>query len=863
MRLTRLYTRPDGGASSVAGYRMVTGDDGMEYTVPEFWDAAAIDVLLREVFYAGPLPSLLCRLPEEGVPSWLWRTGVDENGLDEISAEARYQYERDFRDVLRRMAGGLAYAGWKAGLFADEEEARIFHDEFQGLLLQRIAAPEIALWARCGLDWAYGVTLAESGFEQHRIGGLGLEAQAGGIAVPVDTPHRQVLKRVMWMAGKLALAETAAGDAPAKIRVTLPVENAESAAFIGLRRDADIRTAAEALGRKVLEQGMHHVMDACQRDSVFGCDPARNPALAQAVAAARALGLDDSAIRMAIDYAAQGLESVSVTRRDLPDSDDALQALETVISLSDSFIETALTGHGWLLIEAGVPQRNVPAEKLWDKLAESIWAAGSPSVLFRDHARTGVLAAEGSVVAESGSGGFLFLPQSEAPAATLDLLALVDKNGLPDKGRLQHVVAVMIFALEAALSSLSFPLVNTLRFRPLALGMTNLAAMLTARGLAYDSDAGRATAALIVACVTGTAYTVSAGLAGRRGAFEKYALHEKECLQEMRHKMAALAKMPVSLPELSGSARDIWQEAFAAVRSKGLRHGCLTVCDVDLSAAALLGAQTRGISPETHLVRFEGYLADRAAAGLYGKMLNPRVPAALFKLGYGVAAVDDICFYVTGHGTLLDAPAINHAALRQKGFPQAALDALESALRSARHIRYAFNKWTLGADFCAHMLGLGGENADDPAFDILAALGFSEDEIESANIYCCGAMTLEGAPHLKVEHLPVFDCLLPQGSVGIRQVSPVAQIRMQAAVEKFLSGAACHTVALPQSASMEDIQKLLLLGWEKGVKRLSLWRDGGYLLCPALPGLLPEVSVAPAEPESAAADIRHPFEKAV
>lgn len=862
MRLTRLYTQPETDPVAATRFRTVAGEDGMEYIVPESWDCAAVDVLLQEVFYPAALPSLLCRIPETAVPEWLWRTAADESALDKISAEARYGYERDFRAVLRRLAGGLAYAGWKAGIFADEDEVLVFFDELRFLLLNRIAAPEIALWAQGGLDWAYGITPAGCPFAQHRIGGIGLDVRRGGIAVPVDTPHPRILRRLLWMAGKIGLE-----DGDGAIRVTLPVENADSAAFIGLRLDADIRDAAEELGRRVLEQGMHHVMDACNRDSIFGCDPARNPALARAAAEARAAGLDDSAIRMAIDYAQQGLESVTLSRRGGAEDEGGLRALDPVISLPDSFIETALTGHGWLQFEAGAPKRHVPAEKLWDRIAEAIWASGAPSVLYRDHARKGVLSAEDSIVAESGSGGFLFYPQSEAPAATLDLLALTDRDGLPDKARLGHAVAVLTFALDAAISSFPGVLVNTARFRPLALGATNLAALLTARGLAYDSDEGRALAALATSCLTGAAASASSLLASRAGAFEKYALCEKDCLRQLRDGMSAISHFSAFFPALAAVAKDIWSGAHAAARDKGLRNAHLTVCDVELSAAALLGGQTRGISPETHLVRFEGYQPGRAgSAGLYGKKLNPRIPQALDCLGYSAAQADDICFYVTGHGTLLDAPCINHGALREKGFPQAALDALEAALCSAQHIRYAFNKWTLGADFCAHVLGFAEEETDDPAFDMLSALGFSEDEIESANIYCCGAMTLEGAPHLKIAHLPVFDCLLPQGPSGVRQVSPAAQVRMQAAVEKFLSGSACHTVALPQGASMDDIQKLLLLGWEQRVKRLSLWRDGGYLLCPVAAGTLRGSSIVALPKGKDGTESENgwlPFEKAV
>jgi len=257
---------------------------------------------------------------------------------------------------------------------------------------------------------------------------------------------------------------------------------------------------------------------------------------------------------------------------------------------------------------------------------------------------------------------------------------------------------------------------------------------------------------------------------------------------------------------LIDAVQQVWNKAYQGGKETGFRHAHLTGIDGGWTAQALLGAQTQDIMPVT--------------TQLHGKSLNPLVPRALKALGFNAAESNDIYFYAAGHGTLLDAPHINHKTLRAKGFHLAALGDIEAALATALHIRYVFNKWTLGEDFCEHMLGLDAEDMADGTFDMLPALGFTEEQIEAANTYCCGVMTLAGAPHLKPAQLAVFDC----------NVSPTAQIKMQAAVEPFLSGTAAHTVRLDYAMTIDDVQKLILSAWELGVKHLRLYRENGSLL---------------------------------
>ncbi len=845
--IARHFTKAEENPQSPVQARVVQGEDWVEYAVPKHWGEAAASVLVDEIFCKMPIPSLLLPVEEAGVPQWLWRHIADEQGLDAISAEFRYGQEMHFTDVFARISGGLTYHGWKVGLFTSEEEAKTFRAELQFILLHQYAALELKALAAAGLDWAYGLPASFTPTAQilpFSTELTGNKIAAAAVTVSADAPEKNILKRLK------ILGDAKAVDAPSqKIAVTLPVECADSLAFINMKRQSDIDTVSATLGRKALDSALHYIMDACDRDTVFGFDPAYNGRLKLAISEARRAGISDAAIRMALSYAQQGYEDIGLQP---VEEDITSPPLDATLSLPDEFIERALTGHSFMLVEGGAALKHYPAEKLWNGIAAAIWSSGDPALFFRDSsAAASPLQDAGLPLSPSGTGGMIFLPGTAAPGATVNLLKFSTGAHVLDAERLVHVVKIITLALEASFA-ISNPSPETLQYRPLNIGVTGLSGVLMGNALAYDSDAGRAVAGLVTALVTGAAQEASGLIAQRTGAFEAYPKFEKNCLQGLKDKISAfngtsymqkgLTRRPVQLkatlspdPHLADAVRDTWARAYHAGRDKGFRHAHLTALGTPAAMQSLLSSPARDIAPAPALVRFEGHFEGGEQAALYGKKLNPLVPRALQKLGYGAAEIDDINFYAVGHGTLLSAPAINHASLKKLGFHQAALDALEAALGTAQHIRYVFNKWTLGDDFCQRMLGFDNGSLESGTFDMLRALGFSEDDIDDANLYCCGAMTLEGAPHLLPQHMAVFDGIAPAGS-GVRRVMPDAQVKMQAAVEPFLSGAVCHTIELSHYTAIEDVQKLLLLGWELGVKRLSLYRDGCSLLHPlALP----------------------------
>lgn len=240
-----------------------------------------------------------------------------------------------------------------------------------------------------------------------------------------------------------------------------------------------------------------------------------------------------------------------------------------------------------------------------------------------------------------------------------------------------------------------------------------------------------------------------------------------------------------------------------------------------------MDCDTTGIEPDFATVKFK-----KLAGGGYFKIINRTIPEALGKLGYDRSQVNEIISYAVGHGTLQDAPGVNHEALREKGFTDEILEKVEQGLEASFDIKFVFNKFTLGESFCTETLGLDANALNDYNFDLLAAIGFSKQDIEKANSYCCGTMTLEGAPHLKNEHLAVFDCANPCGRIGKRYLSVESHIKMMAAAQPFISGAISKTINMANASTVEDCKEAYLLSWKLGLKANALYRDGSKLSQP-------------------------------
>ncbi len=405
------------------------------------------------------------------------------------------------------------------------------------------------------------------------------------------------------------------------------------------------------------------------------------------------------------------------------------------------------------------------------------------------------------------------------------------------------------------------------RYRTLGLGYASLGTYLMVRGLPYDSREAVALCGGITALMTATAYATSADLAEELGPFPGFDDNRGPMLRVIRnHRRAAydrpateyegLSITPMGIdPEacpryLLEAARAEWDLALRLGEEHGYRNAQVTVIAPTGTIGLLMDCDTTGIEPDFALVKFK-----KLAGGGYFKIINRSVPAALEHLGYTASQIDDIVRYCKGTGSLVGSPRVSHADLKAKGFTDEVLAKVEAELPQAFEIGFVFNRWVLGDEFCKDVLGFTEDQLADPGFDVLRALGFTDEDIQIANDYVCGTMTLEGAPHLKEAHLPVFDCANKCGRKGTRFIAPMAHVRMMAAAQPFLSGAISKTINMPHEATVADVEDVYRASWKLGVKAIALYRDGSKLSQPLSAALLDEVlEDAADEADDAAAD---------
>ncbi|MGH6989939.1 MAG: vitamin B12-dependent ribonucleotide reductase [Stellaceae bacterium] len=643
--------------------------------------------------------------------------------------------------------------------------------------------------------------------------------------------------------------------------VTVDIDHPDIEAYIDWKMLEEQKVAALVAGSKLAQRHLKRVMAACHDRSSKALDqgrfdPAKNPLLKQEIKAARRAMIPENYIRRVVQFASQGHTQIDFRAYDTDwDSEAYLtvsgQNSNNSVRVTNEFLNRVQGDGDWTLIRRtdGKPAKTLKARDLWDKIGYAAWASADPGVQFDTTINEWHTCPEsGRINASNPCSEYMFLDDTACNLASLNLLAFRGPDGRFEAAGFEHATRLWTLALEIAVLMAQFPSREIARlsyeFRTLGLGYANIGGLLMAMGLSYDSDEGRALCAAITAIMTGTAYATSAEMAGELGPFPGFARNRAAMLRVIRnHRRAArgeraghegLTIPPVPLdaihcPEgvLIEAARRAWDMALALGERHGYRNAQVSVLAPTGTIGLAMDCDTTGIEPDFALVKFK-----KLAGGGYFKIINRMVPEALRVLGYEPDAIETITRYAVGHGTLAAAPAINHETLKAKGFNAAALEALEGTLGAAFDIKFAFNKWTLGEAYCKAAFGFVQAQLDDPTFDMLVALGFSRAEIEAANTYCCGAMTLEGAPNLKPEHLPVFDCANPCGRIGKRSLSWEAHIRMMAAAQPFISGAISKTINMANGATVEDCKNAYLLSWQLGLKANALYRDGAKLSQP-------------------------------
>jgi ribonucleoside-diphosphate reductase alpha chain len=454
----------------------------------------------------------------------------------------------------------------------------------------------------------------------------------------------------------------------------------------------------------------------------------------------------------------------------------------------------------------------------------------------------------GRINASNPCSEYMFLDNTACNLASVNLVKFFDvKNQRLDVEAFRHACRLWTVVLEISVLMAQFPsreiALQSYRFRTLGLGFANVGSLLMLWGKPYDSDEGRAICGSVAAIMTGECYATSAEMARELKPFAGFQDNRESMLQVIRnHRRAAYNAQsgeyeglsippqgiyPRHAPEyLVRSAREAWDEAQELGEKHGYRNAQTTVIAPTGTIGLLMDCDTTGVEPDFALVKFK-----KLAGGGFFKIANQSVKPALEALGYPEEERDAIVSYLVGTSRLEGAPHIHRASLLEKGLTVEELDRVERVLKGVFDLPSAFSAWSLGAS-CLERLGVPQEESGKPGFSLLGWLGFSDEMIAEANVHICGRHTLEGAPYLKDEHLPVFDCANRCGKAGKRFISAEGHIRMMAAAQPFITGAISKTINVPNESTVEDISSAYKMSWKLGLKATALYRDGCKLSQP-------------------------------
>jgi ribonucleoside-diphosphate reductase alpha chain len=651
--------------------------------------------------------------------------------------------------------------------------------------------------------------------------------------------------------------------------VTLDLDHPDIEEYIDWKVVEEQKVAALVAGSKLCNFHLNNIMKACYDEHPENdrFNKQLNKKLKFAVLEARKAYIPNNYIERVIHLAKIGFRSIEFPVYDVDWNSEAYatvagQNSNNSVRVTNKFMEAVIGDGEWNLYwrvekkKAREEKRDAKACKtlrardLYDQISYSAWASADPGIQYHTTINEWHTCPEdGEIRASNPCSEYMFLDDTACNLASLNLVKFYDAQTQKfDINAYRHATRLWTIVLELSVLMAQFPskeiAQRSFEFRTLGLGYANLGSLLMLQGIPYDSNEAFAICGALTAIMHMNAYAASSEMAGGLGTFPMYEKNRDHMLRVIRnHRRAAynvpreeyegLSIHPVGInpkhcpSDLLKAAREDADKALDLGNTYGFRNAQVTVIAPTGTIGLVMDCDTTGVEPDFALVKFK-----KLAGGGYFKIINQSIPPALVRLGYNKDQINEIVRYAKGSGTFEGCPYINPESLKSKGFTDEIIAKIEKTLPSVFELSFAFNKYVIGSEFMEKKLGIPQEEADSFDFNMLSVLGFSKQEIASANDYICGTMTVEGAPFLKHEHYPVFDCANKCGKKGSRFIRSSAHIKMMAAAQPFISGAISKTINLPGHASIEDVKDAYMQSWKLGLKANALYRDGSKLSQP-------------------------------
>ena len=750
--------------------------------------------------------------------------------------------ETSVKQVAHRMANCWKVWGERYGYFASPADAQVFYDELVYSILNQACVPNSPQWFNTGLHESYGITGKPQG--HYYVDPKDDQLKKSANAYERPQPHACFI---------LSVNDDLVNEGGIMDLWVREARIFKYGSGVGTNY-SQIRGANEKLSGGGTSSGLMSFLKIGDR----AAGAIKSGGTTRRAAKMVCLDLDHPEILEFINWKVEEEKKVAALVAAGYDNSYEGEAYMTVsgqnsnnsIRIPNEFFKALEENGDWELkarMDGRVTKR-IPAREVWNQVAYAAWRCADPGTQYDTTINEWHTCPEGGRInASNPCSEYMFLDNTACNLASANLMKFYDAGkNLFDVEGFEYTCRLWTIVLEISVLMAQFPSKEVAQlsydYRTLGLGFANLGSMLMVSGIAYDSEEARGIAGAISAIMTGISYKTSAEIASFLGPFSKYEANKTHMLRVMRNHRAAaydaaeayegLSVKPVGIqakhcPDyLLKAATKAWDDAVQLGEKYGYRNAQTTVIAPTGTIGLVMDCDTTGVEPDFALVKFK-----KLSGGGYFKIINQSVPAALQQMGYSPVTIDNIVRYAVGAASFEGAPFINPESLLAKGFLPEEISRLNQAASAAFEITFIFNRFTLG-DACLERLGFTPEQYSDWNFDLLGALGFSQEQIEAANDYVCGTMTLEGAPGLKEIHLPVFDCANKCGKKGERFIHAHGHIRMMAACQPFLSGAISKTINLPHEASVDEIADCYLMSWQLGLKANALYRDGSKLSQP-------------------------------
>jgi len=781
--------------------------------VPKQWSQIATDILAQKYFRKA------------GVPQ----------------PDGSLGRETSSKQVAHRLANCWKAWGEKYGYFASEKDAQVFYEELVYSILNQMCVPNSPQWFNTGLYESYGIKGKPQG--HYYVDPVDRDLKKSTSAYERPQPHACFI---------LSVNDDLVNDGGIMDLWVREARIFKYGSGVGTNY-SNLRGEGERLSGGGTSSGLMSFLKIGDR----AAGAIKSGGTTRRAAKMVCLDLDHPEIVEFINWKVEEEKKVGALIAAGYASDYEGDAYKTVsgqnsnnsVRIPNDFFDKLKRNEDWELKARsdGRVIKKVPATEVWNQIAYAAWRCADPGTQYNTTINEWHTCPEGGEIrASNPCSEYMFLDNTACNLASANLMKFYDseKNYFDVEGY-EYNCRLWTVVLEISVLMAQFPSKEVAQlsyeYRTLGLGYANLGTLLMVSGIPYDSEEARAIAGAITAIMTGVAYKTSAEMAKALGAFPRYEENREHMMRVMRnHRLAAydadeyenLSLKPIGIraeycPDyLLTAACKAWDEAVELGEQYGYRNAQSTVIAPTGTIGLVMDCDTTGVEPDFALVKFK-----KLSGGGYFKIINQSVPSALKNLGYTGREIESITRYAVGAKSFAGAPYINHQTLSEKGFIAEEIKKLDAAVQSAFEIGFVFNKYALGEE-CLQRLGFVTEQYNDFEWSLLEALGFTEEQIEAANDYVCGTMMLEGAPFLRDEHLPVFDCANKCGKKGYRYIHANGHIRMMGAAQPFISGAISKTINLPYEASVEDISESYMLSWELGLKACALYRDGSKLSQP-------------------------------